>query len=305
MMVFGPLEFGDRPGVDAKPSMITAVDAWPGYFETAGIRLLEGRGLQGGDLEGAAVVSEGFARRHWPDRSPLGMRFRAGRHPWRVVVGVANEVRSRGGSADDPEFEVYYPPDQVSGVMVGMRPLSRIAEFVTIVIRSPEPDAVSGRLAGLVHDVDSRVVVSDTVSVAREMADEIARPRLVFLMMGIFAAGALLLVAAGLYGVLAHLVAERRREIGVRLALGASPRDVGRAVVRNGFAMVGVGLAAGLGAALLLVDAMRSLLYEVEPSDPGTAAMVVVVIAATGAIAVWRPARQAMRVDPVALLRNE
>jgi ABC-type antimicrobial peptide transport system permease subunit len=155
-----------------------------------------------------------------------------------------------------------------------------------------------------VHQVDPRVVVARTSLVERLFADEIARPRTVFLMMSVFAGFGLLLAAAGLYGVLSYLVAQRVREIGIRLALGARPADIRRLVFADGLLLAGIGLGIGIPAALGLVRVMRTILYEVEPTDPFSVAAVSVLLLATAVLAAWRPARRAMRVDPVSLLRT-
>jgi ABC-type antimicrobial peptide transport system permease subunit len=142
-------------------------------------------------------------------------------------------------------------------------------------------------------------------SVERDFADAIARPRLVLLMLGVFAAMGLVLAAAGIYGVLSYLVAQRRREIGIRLALGAVPASVGRFVLGSGMKLTAIGVVLGIAAALSLVRVMQTLLYEVEASDPLSMAAVVLVLVATALIASWWPARRAMRVNPLALIREE
>jgi len=122
--------------------------------------------------------------------------------------------------------------------------------------------------------------------------------------MAVFAVVGLVLAAAGLYGVLSYLVSLRQHEIGIRLALGATARDVGRLVMSRGLSLVAIGLVVGLGAALALVRVMRTLLYEVEPTDPVAIVGVIAIMAATAALAAWRPTRRAMRIDPVRLLRE-
>jgi predicted permease len=303
-VTLGPIEFGDRPDVATKPALMPVYVAWPGYFETAGIRLLEGREPREGDIEGAAVVSRGFAAKHWPGGSALGARFKVGKAPWRTVVGVAGEIQRLTEDAGSNAHELYYPPDQMAGVMFGVRAPAAIAEYRTLIVRTERPGQASRELAALVHAVDGRAVVSKTSVVAHEFADAIARPRIVFLMMAVFAGVGLLLAAAGLYGVLTYLVAQRQREIGIRLALGAGPKDVGRQVLGRGLAMVGVGLAVGLAAALALVGVMKTLLYEVDPNDPAALGVAVGLMATTAVVACWRPMRRAMQVDPVQLLKD-
>jgi hypothetical protein len=300
----GPIEFGDRPGEVTKPTLMPVYVTWPGYFEAAGIRLLEGREPREGDIEGAAVVSRGFAAKHWPDRSAVGARFKVGTAPWRTIVGVAAEIQRLGQDASGNEHELYFPPDQISGVMYGVRVPSAVSEYRTLIVRTDRPAQAARELTGVVHQVDGRVIVSKTSLVADEFADAIARPRIVFVMMSVFAGAGLLLAAAGLYGVLTHMVAQRQREIGIRLALGAGPRDVGRQVLGRGIAMVAVGLAIGLAAALLLAGVVKTLLYEVDSTDPAALAVAAGIMAVTALVACWRPMRRAMRIDPVQLLKD-
>jgi ABC-type antimicrobial peptide transport system permease subunit len=173
------------------------------------------------------------------------------------------------------------------------------------VVRATDPDASLDRLRQAAHGIDTNAVIWRADVVDRLFADAIARPRLVLLLMGVFAAMGLVLAAAGLYGVLSYLVAQRRREIGIRLALGARPAAVGRLILGNGLKLTVAGLVLGTGAALALVRVMQSLLYDVEPSDPISVSAVLVMLLATALAASWLPARRAMRVDPVSLLRED
>ena len=300
----GAIELADRPGEKTKSSVVPVFEIWPGYFDTAGIRVVDGREPQPTDPVGAAVVSQGFAAKHWPQQSALGRQFKIGKGPWRTVVGVSSEVRRRSEDDDSAEFEIYYPRGQTTDAYVATRPVARIAEYRTMLVRTTGTGVSLQQLAGVVHQIDPRVIVGRTSLVEREFADAIARPRVVFLMLVVFAGFGLVLAAAGLYGVLSYLVSQRLREIGIRLALGARPADIRRLIFGAGLTMAGVGLAIGIGAALLLVRLMRTLLYEVEPTDPASVAAVAGLLLATAALAAWRPARRAMRVDPVNLLRE-
>ena len=301
----GAVEVGDRPGEKTKSSAVPVFEIRPGYFATAGIRLVEGREPNAGDPAGAAVVSQGFAAAHWPGQSPLGRRFRIGKGPWRSVVGVATEVRARSEREQSREFELYYPRGQAGDAYTSARPVAKVAEYLAILLRTSGAGVKAEDLARLVHDIDPRVIVGRTSLVSREFADAIARPRIVFLIMSIFAGFGLLLAAAGLYGVLSHLVSQRLREIGIRLALGASPRAIGRVIVGSGLGLTAAGIVIGLVVALGLVRTMQALLYEVEPADFVSFAAVCAIVIVTAAIAAWRPAGRAMRVDPVTLLREE
>jgi predicted permease len=305
MVTIGEIEFGHRPGERTDETLLEVFDVWPGFFSTTGIRVIDGRDFREDDVEGAAVVSEGFARQHWPDGSAVGARFRVGDAPWRTVVGVVSRVRGRSDDAGPERHQLYYPRDQVEGVARAVALSSEIAEYRTVVVRAAALDAVAARLPELVHAVDPTVVVADARPVEQSFADAIARPRVVFFMMTVFAGFGLLLAAAGLYGVLSHLVAQRMREAGIRLALGATPRDIGRAVFGSGLLLAGIGVALGVGVSLALARQMQALLYETEPFDPLALIAVCVLLMASATVAAWRPARRAMRADPVTLLREE
>jgi ABC-type antimicrobial peptide transport system permease subunit len=182
---------------------------------------------------------------------------------------------------------------------------STIAEYRTFLVRAPNSDVALTPLLAGVHAYDATLVVWKTALVERLLADAIARPRVVFLMMAVFAALGLVLATAGLYGVLSCLVAQRRREIGVRIALGASPRQMRWLVLGNGLTLTAAGVAIGLSAAIPLVTLMRSLLYDVDAADSAALAGSAVLIGITGLIACWWPAQAAMRVSPVDLLRGD
>lgn len=307
MVTMGQIEFADRPGELTKSMLVPVYDTWPSYFSTAGIRLIEGRDFQDPDVEGAAIVSREFAARFWPGRSSIGARFKIGKGAWRTVVGVAAEVHRMSEDDDSKEYELYYPYSQVSNVMMAarQRPTSTIADYRLIVVRAPRPGAAMADITRAVHDVDPRVVVSKTRLVAHQFADAIARPRIVFVMMTVFAIFGLVLAAAGLYAVLSYLVAQRQREIGIRFALGARPGDVRRLILGSGLALAGAGLVVGLAASAGLVRIMRTLLYDVEPFDPLSLAAVALLIVCTAMVACWRPTQRAMRVDPISLLRED
>ena len=304
-VAIGALEFSDRPGERTTPTVLRVYDVWPRFFSVARIRIEEGREFNDSEIDNAAIVSHDFAATHWPGRSPVGLQFRVGEAPWRTIVGVAAEVREMGEQEDADTQEIYYPHGHVDGLSQPVRASTRIADYETLVIRTRHPGALTSRLPDIVHGIDSSVVVARTRLVEHQFADQIARPRTVLLMLAVFAGFGLVLAAAGLYGVMSHLVSQRQREIGIRLALGATPREVGRRVFGSGVGLAVIGVIIGLGGSYWLVRVMQTLLYEVDARDPVSIAAVSTLLLGTAALAAWRPARRAMRVDPVTLLRDD
>jgi ABC-type antimicrobial peptide transport system permease subunit len=247
-----------------------------------------------------------MARKYWPGSTAIGRQLRFEGDIWRTVVGVAGEVRQMNLDDESGSFEMYYPLKRPAGLPQPQTPgTGPIVSYRTFVVRTSDPQAASMQMRRALHDVDPRAVVWRIDAVEKLFADAIARPRLVLLMMTVFAGLGLFLAAAGLYGVLSHTVVRRRREIGIRLAMGARAASVGRLILANGLALTGIGLVAGIALALPLVRVMRTLLYEVEPTDPVSVTIVAGLLLVVAAAASWWPARRAMKVDPLTLLREE
>jgi len=306
LISFGQLEFAGR----AEPTellVLPVYEVWPDYFETTGIPILAGRVFSRTEPADSVIVSESFAREYFGEDSAIGQVFHfEGDEAWNHIVGVAGEVRQLGMDDLQGSYELYRPLRRPPGLPPPSRlPPGAIAAYRTLTIRADDPAAVTEALRQAVHHEDTRVVVWRLESVEHQFADAVARPRVVLLLMSVFAGFGLVLAAAGIYGVLSYTVAQRRREIGIRLALGAVPRTIGRLVIGNGLVLTGYGLALGIAAALGLVRVMRALLYEVEPTDPFSVGIVAVLLLGTAVTASWWPARRAMRVDPVMLLREE
>lgn len=274
-----------------------------GYFETMGIPLLDGRDLGPGDDAQAppvAVVSRSFAESSWPGENPLGKRLTfdtppSPDSPWYTVVGVADDVRHEGLD-QAPRPDVYFPFSQDT------------FSFTTLVIRA------AGELAPLelvpavrreVRVLDPDQPLGDVATLEAELARSVGQRRFVMVLVGIFAALALGLAAVGLYGVMAYAVTERRHELGIRLALGATRRRLLRGVLGETVALAVVGVALGLLAALALTRLLASLLYQVKASDPLTFATGSTVLLAVALLAGLVPALRAVRVDPARTLREE
>jgi putative ABC transport system permease protein len=289
-----------------------------GYFETMGIPIVAGRGFDHTDaasLERVVVVSETLADRFWRGRNPIGARLRpnlsaslgTGENPWHTVVGVAKDVKE-GGVDRDPGTELYLfvdqPAPRIDGAASPWEPTAPPRMHVAL-RTSLAPAALAQTLDDAVRAVAPAVPVVRLREMDAVFAESIGRQRLLSQLLGGFAGLALLLAAVGTYGVLACLVAERRREIGIRMALGAARARVIALVMREGLHATLIGIVIGLAGAVGVSRLMSSLLFGVQPTDPATFAAVVATIAAVAAIACWVPAWRASRLDPNVVLRAD
>jgi predicted permease len=268
-----------------------------GYFETTGIALVEGRGFDGRDVEGGArvvVVNETMARRFWPNASAVGQRFRYGDEGTPVeVVGVARDSKYRT-LGEDPTPLVYSPFSQ------------DYEAAMTLIVRT---EGAPGPVMGAVRNELGRLDRSPQGFFARTMAEHtsvsLAPMRIASAFLAVVALVALLLASVGVYAVVAHAVGERTREIGIRMALGATAGAILKTVVARGMRPVVVGLVAGACAALALARFPQSMLFGVGATDPTTIAAVGVMLAAVSLVACYVPARRAARVDPTVALRSQ
>ena len=273
----------------------------PGYLQSVGIRLMEGRFLEPSDVETSepvVVVNEFLARHHWPGQSAIGKHLHMGGYlakgPWRTVVGVVADVRERGLLLG-MKPAVYLSTEQVK------RPG---ADYLVVRTQQNPLDAASG-VRSAVWAVDSRQPLARIRSMDTIIEENIADRERPMVLLGIFAGLALVLACIGVYGVLAYAVAQRTREIGVRMALGARPLDVTRMIVTRGLRLGVLGLAAGIGLALALGRLLETLLYGVKPVAPAVYAATAAALLMIALLACIIPARRAARVDPVVALRDE
>lgn len=297
-VMLGPVGIGDAaPEVD--PSTMAAFNAvTPDYFRTLGVSLVGGRSFSDADVRGAqpvAVINQAFARARFHGSDPIGARLflrgYAQEHP--VIVGVVADVRQVGDNVEATP-EVFLPLSQ-SGDAPNFLALGTVGD----------PLALAGAVRQAVLRLDPEQPVSE-VSDLRQVMEESAAPRrLRAMLLGTFAGVALLLAALGLFGVMAYLVAQRTREIGVRMALGAERGDVLRLVVLEGLRLVGLGMVIGLGSALALTRALGGLLFRVGATDLVTFVAVTLAMGSVALVACYLPARRAARVDPVVALRSE
>jgi predicted permease len=290
--------FGQDPERAAANPSLNLEAVHPNYFATLQVALVRGRGFTAADGRGApavAVVSDDVAARTWPGQDPIGRRLKLGgfasTDPWRTVVGVVRPTRYR--ELAEPRATLYLPAEQF---MVTAK---------TLILRTSSPLDVVARLAReRVSAVDPELRVTRIARFTELLQAPLARPRFNASLIAVFGLVALVLTAIGLYAVMGAWVRQRHPEIGVRVALGASPSDVRRVVLGEALRLVGAGVAIGLVGALAAFRALRGLLFEVHHRDPLTLLGAALLLVATALLAAYLPARAAARLDPLAVLRS-
>src|SRR5688572_1043892 len=276
------------------------------YFETMGIPIVQGRSFERADAASSgrvAIVNETLVNTFWKGKNPIGQRLRpccGDQIPWFTVVGVAKDVK-QGGIDQKAGTEFYQFIDQFAGQGAPGGP-----ETMNVVLRTTlQPGALAQTIEQAVRGVDRSVPVVRFQGMDDVFAESIRRPRLLAQLIGAFAGLALLLAAVGTYGVLSYMVVERRREIGIRLALGADHSRVMGQIMKQGLVLTAVGVVAGLAGALGLNRLIASLLFGVQPTDRTTMVAVVATITIVAAVACWVPAWRASRLDPNVVLRED
>ena len=271
----------------------------PGFLTTMGIPLLSGRDFSDQDREAAppvALINQGFARSILGSRDPVGQRIKIGgpEGPWWTIVGVVGDVHHQGLDAEG-EAQVYLPSTQTPWAHSRMM----------LLVRGPgETGALLPAIRNAIHPLDPGVPISRVAMMADLVRATTAQRRFALVVFEFFAAVALLLAGAGLYGVIAASVSERTREIGIRSALGASTGGILALVLRQGMGLTLAGLVIGLGGAIGLTHLLAALLYGISPTDPTTFTLVGLLLAVVALVACWVPARRALRVDPIEALRE-
>jgi len=292
---------GAPPPLPGKEPMASLAVTSAGYFETLGIPLKRGRtfgerdGRPGSDP--VVIVNETLAARHWPGQDPIGKRFKLGgassKRPWMTVVGVVGDVRQR--NLDAPiRAGMYVPHAQLP------------ARGFTVVARTAvEPLTLVDPVRRTIHDLDRNLPISGVFTMDRVVVRSLWQPRLFSWTFVVFGAVALVLAVVGVYGVVSYSVAQRTREIGIRVALGAGRGQIRAMVLRQGMRATAIGIGIGLAAAVAVTRLMGALLYGVSPTDPATFGLVTLVLAGTALVACLVPARRATKVDPLVALRYE
>jgi hypothetical protein len=267
-----------------------------GYLRALGVPLLAGEDVDavaGDSTAGpSAIISKRMADRFWLGRNPVGESFLTGSRAWRVI-GVAGDVRST--RLDSIAGYTAYVPERM---------IPRV--HVSLIVRTDgDPARLAGPVRAAIREVLPRQPILQIVPMQDRVDAAAATPRFFTTLVSVFGTLALTLAAVGLYGIVAYVVRQREREIGVRVALGATPAQVVGMMLRRGMTPVLAGLAVGIPLALLATGLLRSLLYEVSARDPVTFVGVAAVLAAVALVASWLPSRRAARVDPTVALRAD
>jgi predicted permease len=294
---------GDTPDAPAEN-----VDYWQtvsrDYVETMGIPVVRGRAFTPQDVGGNPVllINETLAKKFFKDMDPIGRRIRPGfgaNRPWATIVGVLKDVKQKG-VGEETGTELYMLYDQTPVV------LGNATGSMNVVIRTAnDPDSLAPTIRQIVRDADATLPLVRYRTMEEVFAVAVARPRFLTTLLAIFAGLALVLAAIGTYGILSYAVTERRQEIGIRMALGASRGSVLGMILRHGVVLAGVGLILGLGASALLTRFLQAQLFNVRPIDPVTMAAVSLFISIVAVVACLVPAHRATRVDPMIVLRQD
>ncbi|HEU4767715.1 MAG TPA: ABC transporter permease [Pyrinomonadaceae bacterium] len=273
----------------------------PGYFRTMGIALLHGRDFTDADALEApkvTIIDERLAREYWPNENPIGKRIRFGppedNEPWHTIIGVVSPVRHQR-MQEETRKSVYLPHLQIP--VTGMALVAKTT--------SPNPREVVNAIRREVAQIDPDQPLSEVATMEEVVAESIWQPRLYATLFSVFAGGALILALIGIYGVMAFLVQTRTHEIGVRMALGATARDVFKLIVGRGMKLTIIGVVIGVGGAIARTRLMQSLLFNTSTTDPLTFIAIALLLSVAAFFACYIPARRAAKLDPLVALRYE
>ena len=272
----------------------------PNYFQTIGVRLIRGRLLNEfdtADTERAGVISKRLAEREWPGQDPIGKRLKVGgvnsQSKWTTIVGVVGDVKHEE-IAGEGGLDLYVSYQQVG-----------YSDMYLLLRTKVAPMALADAATRAVWAGDPEQSTFDIVTMEERITDTVWQRRLSGALFIVFAGLALALASVGIYGVMSYMVSQRTREIGVRMAMGARPRDVLKLVIGQCAMLIAVGLGAGLIVAFIASRIINHLLYQVSATDPLTYLVVPLLLAAVALVACYIPARRAMKVDPMTALRVE
>jgi len=303
-LVQGTFRAEDRPASSTKFT-VSKPGVSPGYFSALGIPLLRGRAFDEHDTAGSAgvvVLSQSTARAIWGNEEPIGRRITLEDNPkpsdWLTVVGVVDDVKQLGLAEKKPIPAIYQPLNQVTHSFF-------LGHMAYVVRTNANPSVVAGLMRSRFRELDPNQPIQQIATMDDLLDANTAQPRFYSRILGSFSAVALLLASIGIYGVMAYTVAQRTREIGIRIALGAEPANIFRTVIGRSAALILAGVAAGLAGALAVTRVLTKLLFEIKPTDPATFAVVTAVLVLIALLASYIPARRATSVDPMVALRYE
>jgi putative ABC transport system permease protein len=273
----------------------------PTYFQTLGAPLVRGRGFTTQDTAGAprvVIVNEAMARRYWPGQEAVGKRIIRGRDQFAEVVGVVRDSKEKG-LTKTPRPAIYLPLLQNYG------PGNYVTDLTLHVRTATDAPTMLAAVRREAQALDATLPVYNLQTLAQQKDGSLYTERLAAALLTLFGLLALALAAVGIYGVLSYAVTERTRELGIRMALGAQPRDLLKLVVGQGMALVLIGLGLGVSASFALTRLLAKLLFGVSATDPLTFVVIPLLLASVALLACWIPARRATKVDPLAALRRE
>jgi predicted permease len=286
---------GEDPGSNAGRNLVVTIVSSPGYFQTIGIPLLRGRDFTDADRDGSvrvAIVNQTLADRLWPSQDPIGKRFRFYTDSFhRQVVGVVTTSKYMM-LGEEPQSAAYVPLEQDA------------ADAMVLVLKTRgQPGAVLGTAQHEVRAIDAHVPLTNPFTMREILRQSLWPARLAAILLGVLGALALVLASVGVYGVMAYAVAQRTREIGVRMALGANRSQVLAMVLRQAMSPVLIGIVIGVAGALAISRVVARLLFGVSTTDPATFGSVGAILLLVALVASWVPAWRASRLDPLLALR--
>jgi putative ABC transport system permease protein len=306
-----PLGKGPTAGfrIEGRPPL--TIDKWPGgnyrsvspdYFRAMNIPVVQGRAFSDRDIEGAPlvmIINQALAAHDFPSENPIGKRINfgntdaKGQPVWWEIVGVAANVRSLE-LREEPVPDFYLPMLQ-----------DAFPNMYVVVRTSVEPTTLAASVRRAASEVDKSAAVSDVKTMEHIVSDAVTQPRFNLILLGLFSGIALLLSAAGIYGITAYSVTQRTHEFGIRMALGAQVGDVLKMILRQGMLLISVGIAVGLFASFALTRLLKTLLFGVSVTDPLTFVVITLLLTLVALLACYIPARRATKVDPLVALRYE
>jgi predicted permease len=296
----GDINLEGRPAAPGANGAAGFRRSLPNYFQMMGIPLLRGRDFDehddGVNKDRVVIINDRFARKFWPNDDPVGKRIKIGppeNNPWLTIVGVVKDIHQTG--LENPiGFTVYEPLAQSAG-----------SDESVAVRTQGDPAAIISEVRSELHRIEPTLLVDKFATMDQRIEDSVSPRKLNLFLFGLFSALALVLASIGLYGVVAYSVGQRTQEFGIRMALGAQPRDVLRLVLAQGLKLALTGTIIGIAVALALSSVVRQLLFGVRPADPVTIGCVVLILTIVALVACWLPAFRASRIEPTLALRIE